>query len=88
MNNFTKNTKTMSANIKRTKPAPVFQRINIVIILTACVIICIGLALMAGGCSTESTFSADIFSHRRIVVAPLVCLIGYLLVIVGIVYRK
>ena len=77
----------MSANIKRTKPAPVFQRINIVIIITACVIICIGFALMAGGCSTESTFSADIFSYRRIVVAPLVCLIGYLLVVVGIVYR-
>ena len=78
----------MSANIKKTKPAPVFQRTNIVIILVAYVIICIGFALMAGGSTTKSTFSADIFSHRRIVVAPLICLIGYIMVIVGILFRK
>jgi spore maturation protein SpmA len=78
----------MSSNIKKTKPTPIFQRINIIIILVACVIICIGFALMTGDCSTEATFSEDIFSHRRIVVAPMICLIGYLMVVVGIVYRK
>ena len=77
----------MSSNIKKTKPAPIFQRINIIILLVACVTICIGFTLMTGGCSTEATFSEDIFSQRRIVVAPLICLIGYLGVIAGIVYR-
>ncbi len=65
----------------------VFRRINILIILVACAIICIGFVLMAGNGSTESSFAADIFSHRRIVTAPLICLLGYLMVVVGIVYH-
>jgi hypothetical protein len=42
---------------------------------------------MSGSGSTEQTFNPDIFSFRRIVVAPVLCLIGYLLIIVGILKK-
>ena len=48
------------------------------IIIFACILIVVGYFLMAG--SSDS----DIFSPRRIAVAPLLCLSGYLLIVVGI----
>lgn len=59
-----------------------------IIIFFACILIAIGYVLMAGPGSTEEAFIPDIFSARRIVVAPLLCLAGYLLVIVGILWKK
>ena len=44
--------------------------------------------LMSGDGTTEQAFNPDIFSTRRIVVAPMVCLAGYLLIVVGILRRK
>jgi hypothetical protein len=43
---------------------------------------------MSGDGSNEQAFNPDIFSPRRIVVAPMVCLAGYLLIVVGILRRK
>ena len=37
---------------------------------------------------SEQSFNPDIFSTRRIVIAPIFCLAGYLLMIVGILYKK
>ena len=37
---------------------------------------------------SEQSFNPDIFSTRRIVIAPIFCLAGYLLIIVGILYKK
>lgn len=54
------------------------------IIIVACIFIIAGYILMSGGGSTEQAFCPDIFSARRIVVAPILCLTGYLLIIVGI----
>ena len=42
---------------------------------------------MAGPGSNEQSFEPDIFSVRRIVVAPIVCLVGYLLIVVGILRK-
>jgi hypothetical protein len=53
----------------------------------ACALIVAGYVLMSGSGSTESGFCPDVFSARRIVIAPAVCLIGYLLIIVGILRR-
>ena len=39
---------------------------------------------MSGPGSTEQAFNPDIFSVRRIVIAPLLCLIGYLLIIIEV----
>ena len=55
-----------------------------IIILSAVVFIVVGYLLMSGPGSTEQAFNPNIFSFRRIVVAPVLCLIGYLLIIVGI----
>ena len=58
------------------------------IIIAACVLIILGYVLMSGPGSTEQSFNPDIFSARRIVVAPILCLTGYLLIIVGILRKK
>lgn len=57
------------------------------IILTACILITLGYVLMSGPGSTESSFNPDIFSPVRIGIAPMLCLAGYLLIIVGILKK-
>ena len=54
------------------------------IIIIACALILIGYILMSGSSSTGQSFNPDIFSTRRIVIAPMLCLAGYLLMIPGI----
>ena len=58
------------------------------ILSIAVVLIVSGYLLMAGPGSTEQQFNPDVFSTRRIVVAPTLCLAGYLLIIVGIIKKK
>ena len=58
------------------------------VLLTACALIITGYILMADPGSTEQSFNPDIFSTRRITVAPIMCLAGYLLIGIGILYRK
>ncbi len=66
-----------------------FGKENFIIIATAVVIIIIGLALMSGGSSADGvSFNPEVFSIRRIVVAPLVTVIGFFLVIVGILKKS
>ena len=54
------------------------------IMIAACILIIIGYLLMYGTGSNEQAFNPDIFSPRRIIIAPILCLTGYLLIIVGI----
>ena len=62
-------------------------KINLIICAAAVVFIIAGFLLMTGSASTaEGGFQPDIFSARRIRVAPVVCLIGFVLMIVGILY--
>jgi hypothetical protein len=58
------------------------------ILSAAIILIATGYLLMAGSSSTEQQFNPDIFSTRRIIIAPLLCLAGYLLIIVGIIKKK
>ena len=51
-------------------------------------IVVIGFIMMTGAQSTDTMFDAEIFSAMRIKVAPMVCLLGFLSVIVGIMYHK
>lgn len=57
------------------------------ILITACALIAAGYLLMSGPGSTGQSFCPDIFSTRRIVIAPMLCLSGYLLVVIGILRR-
>ena len=52
------------------------------IIAVACILIVVSYLLMAG------SEGSDIFSTRRIVIAPMLCLAGYLLIIMGILRRS
>ena len=63
------------------------NKINYILIAVAVAVIIIGFVLMTGSPSTASEYNPDIFSFRRITLAPIVCLIGFLLVIVGIMYK-
>lgn len=58
------------------------------IIVVACLLVVAGFLLMSGSASTEQSFNPDIFSPRRIIIAPMLCLAGYLLVIVGILRKS
>ena len=63
------------------------SKINFIIMGVAVLIIIIGFLLMTGPATTlEGGFEPDIFSPRRIKVAPLTCFFGFLLMIVGILY--
>jgi len=63
-------------------------RINYLMIIAGFVIIIIGFMLMAGGkASNPSEFSEEIFSFRRITLAPIVVLAGFIFEIFAIMYR-
>ena len=59
-------------------------KVNFIIIGVALVIILMGFIMMSGSGSTMEHFNPEIFSTRRIIIGPNVCLFGYILIIVGI----
>ena len=63
------------------------DRMNFILIAIGVIIIIAGLLLMTGASSTETHFEPDIFSTRRIVVAPLVCFVGFVFMIFAIMFR-
>ncbi|MDH6307482.1 putative membrane protein [Dysgonomonas sp. PFB1-18] len=66
-----------------------FGKLNYVICAVSVLLIIIGFILMTGpSSSVEGGFEPDIFSTRRIVVAPMICFTGFLLMIVGILYPR
>jgi hypothetical protein len=65
-----------------------FGKINYVIIAVSVLLIIIGFVLMSGSGTTEASFNPEIFSNTRIVVAPFVVFVGFLMVIVGILYKQ
>ena len=63
------------------------DKINYILIAVGVIIIIAGLLLMTGPSSTETHFEPDIFSTRRVVVAPLVCFVGFVFMIFAIIFR-
>lgn len=64
-----------------------FDKINFILIAVGMVIVILGFILMSGSGSDESVFDADIFSVRRIKVAPVVCFIGFISIIYAIIRK-
>jgi uncharacterized membrane protein len=64
-----------------------FGKENFILIATAVVLIITGFSLMSGGGSSDESFTPAIFSNQRIVVAPIVTVLGFALVIVGILKK-
>ena len=58
-------------------------KINYLLIVIGLLFIIVGLTLMSGESTTEGSFNPEIFSPRRIRLAPIVCLFGYLIEVVA-----
>ena len=66
-----------------------FGKENYIITGVGFLCIVIGFVLMSGGGSADpNVFSEEIFSTRRITIAPLVVLLGFAIEIIGIMYRS
>ena len=64
-----------------------FGKMNFILMAIGVAIIILGLILMTGPSSTTEAFEPDIFSVRRIKVAPVVTLLGFVSIIAAIVYK-
>ncbi len=64
-----------------------FDKTNYILLAIGMVVIILGFCLMAGSGSSETAFNPDIFSARRIKVAPLVCVAGFLFMMYGIMHK-
>ena len=65
-----------------------FGRMNFILLAISMIIVVIGFILMAGDGSTNQAYNPDIFSVRRIKVAPLVCLFGFVSMIYAVVHKS
>ena len=64
-----------------------FSKKNYILLAVGMAIVILGLVLMSGEGSAEGFFNPDIFSVRRIKVAPLVSLFGFVFIMFAIMYR-
>ena len=61
---------------------------NILFVITGLAMMIFGYVLMIGGGSDDpKVFNPEIFSVRRIVIAPIVILLGIVIEIIGIMYK-
>ena len=64
-----------------------FDRVNYILLVVGMVIVVIGFILMSGGGSTDTAYNPDIFSARRIKVAPVICLVGFVSMIYAVMRK-
>lgn len=64
-----------------------FDKTNFILLAVGMAVIILGFLLMTGPGSTEGYFEPDIFSVRRVKVAPMVCLAGFVFMIYGILKK-
>lgn len=64
-----------------------FDKTNFILLGIGMVVIIIGFLLMTGPGSNETMFQPDIFSVRRIKVAPVVCFLGFIFMTYGILRK-
>lgn len=60
---------------------------NAIYIAVSFLIIIIGFVLMTGAPSGATEYNPDIFSTRRITVGPMISLLGFVLMIVAVLWR-
>ena len=64
-----------------------FDKVNFILLAVGMAIVVIGFLLMVGPNSTDTTFEPDIFSARRIKLAPVVCLFGFVSMIYAVIRK-
>lgn len=62
-------------------------KVNFIMLAVSMVIVIIGFVLMSGSSSDVNQYNPEIFNATRTKVAPVVCLVGFLSIIAGIMYR-
>ena len=64
-----------------------FDKVNYILLAIGMAVVIIGFLLMSGAGSSETAYNPDIFSARRIKVAPVICLLGFVSMIYSVVRR-
>ena len=64
-----------------------FDKVNFILLAVGMAIVIIGFLLMTGPSSSDTVFEPDILSARRIKVAPVVCLFGFLSMIYAVLRK-
>ena len=64
-----------------------FDKTHFILLAIGMAVVIIGFILMTGPSSTETVFEPDIFSVRRIKVAPVVCFLGFIFMIYAVLRK-
>ena len=64
-----------------------FDKLNCILLAVGMAIVVIGFLLMTGPGSSDTVYEPDIFSARRIKVAPVVCLFGFVSMIYAVMRK-
>ncbi len=64
-----------------------FDKVNYILLAIGMAVVIVGFLLMSGAGSSETAYNPDIFSARRIKVAPVICLLGFVSMIYAVVRR-
>ena len=64
-----------------------FDKVNFILLAVGMAVVAIGFLLMTGPASSVDAYEPDIFSVRRIKVAPVVCLLGFVSMIYAVVRK-
>ena len=64
-----------------------FDKVNYILLAVGMAVVVLGFILMSGGSSDETAYNPDIFSVRRINVAPVVCLLGFVSMIYAVIRK-
>lgn len=67
----------------------VFTKMNYIIMGVGLVLLALGYILLAGGGSDDpNVFNYEMFNNRRLYVAPILIILGFVTEIVAIMYKK
>ena len=64
-----------------------FDQMDYILLAVGMAVVVLGFILMSGGSSDETAYNPDIFSVRRIKVAPVVCLLGFVSMIYAVIRK-
>lgn len=64
-----------------------FDKTNFILLAIGMAVVVIGFLLMVGPASTDTVFEPDIFSARRVKVAPVICLLGFVSMIYAVIRK-
>ncbi len=64
-----------------------FDKVNFILLAVGMIIVILGFILMSGSGSTDTYYDPNVFSFRRIKLAPVVCFIGFVSMIYAVIRK-